>query len=312
MLPKVSVIIPCYNSASFVTDAIDSVMQQTYKELEVIAVDNNSTDNTWSVLEVEREKYNEKLTILKELNPGAPAARNKGLNTATGKYIQFLDADDILFPQKIEHQVSLFEKEAGAAFMASAYADQDMKGNLKEKLIKVDHVNNWCNLIYSELGRTSANFWKKENLNEVEGWDESLSSSQEYDLMFRLMKNKQHVIVDNVVNTIRRERATGQISKSNSKKRFNNFFRLRIKIIEYLESNNPELFQKNKRTFDQALFDGLRILASSDLPKAKYYFKECFPSGYKPIVSEWTTPSYIKIYNIFGFSTTERIKRLIS
>jgi glycosyltransferase involved in cell wall biosynthesis len=295
-----------------VREAIDSVMQQTYKELEVVAVENNSTDNTWSVLKVEKEKHNEKLTILKELNPGAPAARNKGLNAATGKYIQFLDADDILLPQKIEHQVSLFERETGASFIASAYANQDLNGKRREKLIKADHLNNWWNLLYSELGRTSGNFWKKENLDEVEGWDESLSSTQEYDLMFRLLKNKNHIIVDNEVNTIRRERATGQISQSNSKVRFNNFFLLRQKVIEYLESNNPELFQKNKSTFDQALFDGLRILASSDLPKAKYYFKECFPSGYKPIVSEWTTPSYIKIYNIFGFSTTERIKRLIS
>ena len=112
-------------------------------------------------------------------------------------------------------------------------------------------------------------------------------------------------------NTIRMERPTGQISKGNPKKRWDNFFQLRKRIVEYLKSEKPDFFQKNKTAFEQALFDSLRILASNDLPKAKQYFKECFPAGYQPTVSAGTTSSYIKIYNIFGFPTTERIKQFI-
>ncbi len=106
----VSVVIPCYNVEDYIEECIHSAFAQTHKPIEVICIDNNSTDNTWQKLKQLQEKY-PSLLIDKELKPGAPAARNKGLALSKGEWIQFLDADDLLLPEKIEHQAKLLQNK---------------------------------------------------------------------------------------------------------------------------------------------------------------------------------------------------------
>src|SRR5665213_1530574 len=98
---KVSVIIPCYNQAHFLNEAVDSVLAQTYTNWECIIVNDGSTDNTESVALTCAEKDNRIKYIRKE-NVGLSSARNKGLDEATGDYIQFLDSDDMITSDKFE------------------------------------------------------------------------------------------------------------------------------------------------------------------------------------------------------------------
>ena len=116
--PLVSVIIPAYNVEAYIAPCLGSVLAQSYPKLEIICVDNNSTDNTLQKLEALREKHPE-IILLTEEKQGAPAARNAGLHIAKGEWIQFLDADDILLPGKISRQVSLLEN-AEVGFIAGA------------------------------------------------------------------------------------------------------------------------------------------------------------------------------------------------
>ena len=85
-----SVIIPTYNRASFVTKAVDSVLRQTFKDYEIIVVDDGSTDTTTQAL----EQYGRAITIIHQVNNGVSAARNAGIRKATGRWIAFLDSDD--------------------------------------------------------------------------------------------------------------------------------------------------------------------------------------------------------------------------
>src|SRR5438477_2468612 len=85
-----SVIIPTYNRASFVTKAVDSVLRQTFKDYEIIVVDDGSTDTTTQAL----EQYGRTITIIHQVNSGVSAARNAGIRKATGRWIGFLDSDD--------------------------------------------------------------------------------------------------------------------------------------------------------------------------------------------------------------------------
>jgi glycosyltransferase involved in cell wall biosynthesis len=117
--PTVSVIIPCYNSARFIEETVDKLMLQTYANLQVILIDDGSTDNTYDMLCNLSQKYN-KVNCIKCTNGGLSAARNKGLAIATGKYIQFLDADDYLHQEKIKEQVSFLEQNPMADLV---YAD---------------------------------------------------------------------------------------------------------------------------------------------------------------------------------------------
>ncbi|MGI4019959.1 MAG: glycosyltransferase family 2 protein [Janthinobacterium lividum] len=102
--PLVSIIIPVYNAEKYIAETIRSALNQTWPNIEIIIVDNGSTDNS---LPIAKQFKSERIAILSEQNQGAGKARNKGLQEANGEFIQFLDADDLLSPNKIANQIQL-------------------------------------------------------------------------------------------------------------------------------------------------------------------------------------------------------------
>lgn len=118
----VSVIMPSYNTAKFIKETVESVLSQTYQNFEIIIVDDCSTDNTDEVvagIEDERIKY-----IKNEKNSGAAISRNRALREAKGKWIAFLDSDDVWLPEKLEKQIA-FMKENGYKFSYTAYKEMN-------------------------------------------------------------------------------------------------------------------------------------------------------------------------------------------
>ena len=105
-MPLVSVIIPTYNRAGLVARAVESVFEQTFRDFELIVVDDGSTDRTEAALAV----YGDGLTLLRQANRGVSAARNRGLAEAKGRLISFLDSDDYWHPKKLAVQVRFFEE----------------------------------------------------------------------------------------------------------------------------------------------------------------------------------------------------------
>lgn len=108
--PLVSVIIPAYNAAKYIAETLESVKQQTWPAIEAFVIDDGSGDDTVAMA---RSFKSEKITVVEQKNSGACKARNLGLSLSKGKYIQFLDADDVLSPDKIEKQVSILEQNPG-------------------------------------------------------------------------------------------------------------------------------------------------------------------------------------------------------
>lgn len=103
--PLVSAIIPTYNRAYLVKDAVDSILAQTYENIEVIVVDDGSTDNTLEVLSA----YCNRIRVIRQENAGPAAARNRGIAASSGELIAFLDSDDLWLPEKLERQVKLLQ-----------------------------------------------------------------------------------------------------------------------------------------------------------------------------------------------------------
>ncbi len=101
MSDKISVIIPAYNAEKFIVECLDSVENQTYKNVEIIVVDDGSGDNTYNVVKEYAEKH-DNIVLVHQENGGVCAARNKGLDLSTGEYVMFLDADDYLMSKAIE------------------------------------------------------------------------------------------------------------------------------------------------------------------------------------------------------------------
>lgn len=128
---KVSIIIPAYNVAKYVDEAIHSCMQQTYKNIEIIVVNDGSTDNLLEVLQ-KYDKYTEIIKVISERNQGLSIARNIGMEHATGKYIMFLDGDDWLEYTLVEQCVVNME-EGLDAFFYNAIECTDFEGKIIDR-----------------------------------------------------------------------------------------------------------------------------------------------------------------------------------
>ncbi len=242
----ISVIIPCYNCADTIKRSVDSVLRQTYQNTEIILVNNNSTDNTHLLLKDYESAFPNKIHVYNESKKGAPAARNCGLDKAKGEWIQFLDADDELLPDKLKIQCELAIATKADVIAGNCLLKYNINGKVTDVVRQVQK-DVWKGLITSNLGITSSNLWRKEALVNIKGWDETLSSSQEYDLLFRLLKNNAQIIADNSINTLIYF-SENSVSKSENKEKMmrilDNRITLRLNIKEYLGSSGaltPEL-----------------------------------------------------------------------
>lgn len=122
----VSVIIPTFNRAHTISEAIDSVLNQTYRKLEIIVVDDGSMDNTAEVV----SKYGEKINYIYQGNAGPSVARNNGIKQAKGNLIGFLDSDDKWLEEKLEKQVRLFDENKSLGIVSCGYYNCDERMNI--------------------------------------------------------------------------------------------------------------------------------------------------------------------------------------
>lgn len=141
--PKVSIVIIAYNEERFIKDAIESALNQTYENIEVILVDDGSKDNTLAIA----KQFESRIKVISQKNSGnCSFPRNAGLAIATGEYVSFLDGDDILLPNKISAQVAVLERYPEAALVVSNYC------NFKEAVEQSDHFSN-CPKLSAEFAR---------------------------------------------------------------------------------------------------------------------------------------------------------------
>lgn len=182
---KVSVIVPCYNAERFVQDAITSILSQTHQNLELICVDDGSTDGTAGILK-QLADSDDRLNVISSENNGGSAARNLGLGHATGDVIQFFDADDVMHPQKLEKQLLAIEE--GADVVISDYDTKDI--DLKEVL----NINEFGDILSNPLKcaverviSTNNPIYKKKIVDELGGYDTELQAAQDWDFNLRMI-----------------------------------------------------------------------------------------------------------------------------
>jgi glycosyltransferase involved in cell wall biosynthesis len=185
---KVSIIIPSYNSGKFLNKAIESVVSQSYRNLEIIIVNDGSIDDTEKIAKNWQEKDKRIRYIRHHKNRGLGAARNTGIKNSQGEYIAFLDADDVWLPQKIEIQLKKLN-ELNADLIFSNWYIWEPENDTKIKAFDSDFIKDKKDLlkffIKKNFGNPSTALLKKSSLNIVGLFDESLKSSEDYDLWLR-------------------------------------------------------------------------------------------------------------------------------
>lgn len=142
----VSVIIPTYNVENFITETISCVLNQTYKNIEIIIIDDHSTDNTFNILEKITNQHNNIICMRQEKNKGAAEARNRGILEAKGRFIAFLDSDDFWESNKIEIQIDDIIKN-NIAFSYTTYDFVDLKGKKIKNKIRIRRILTYENVL---------------------------------------------------------------------------------------------------------------------------------------------------------------------
>ena len=148
--PLVSIITPVYNAEMFLSDTIKSVQNQTYKNWEMLLVDDCSKDNSAQIIK-EFQKYDDRIKYIKlEKNSGASVSRNTGIKNAKGRFIAFVDSDDIWKPEKLEVQVKyMLENNLGFTFTSYRYMKED--GELTNKVAKAPSKINYNGLLKNTI-----------------------------------------------------------------------------------------------------------------------------------------------------------------
>lgn len=135
MEEKVSIIVPVYNAEKYIRETIDCVKAQTYENWELVLVEDGSTDESLCILETV-ERQDGRIHVIRQENGGAAKARNHGLSKAAGRFVAYLDADDLWSPDKLEKQLAFMAKKE-AAFSFTGYEFADEKGKGTGKIVRV-------------------------------------------------------------------------------------------------------------------------------------------------------------------------------
>lgn len=189
-MPKVSIIIPLHNSEAFIAETIQSCLDQSYPDIEVIVVENGSTDHSYDTVKAMKD---ERIRLFKIETPNASAARNFGLQQADGDYIQFLDADDLMSPNKIAQQIKALAAKPDGWLASCAWAKfRNHTGEAiiqPQKVWRIEAPMNWCVSAMSGGGMMIPGCWliPRSVLDRAGIWNENLSLHDDGEFMCRVL-----------------------------------------------------------------------------------------------------------------------------
>jgi glycosyltransferase involved in cell wall biosynthesis/ubiquinone/menaquinone biosynthesis C-methylase UbiE len=220
-MPRVSVIITTYNRSNFISEAIDSVLGQTFLDFEIIVIDNGSTDNTGKVL----EKYDSCICYMHlQENKGRSEARNIGIKAAKGEYIAFLDDDDIWLAQKLEKQVNFLDTHPDIGLVHAFTEVIDEKGSLLENetknRLKLYRKALRFGYTYTGMSRLCVMFLssvmiKKECLEKIEIFDPDIKAFEDWDFYLRFALKYRIDTIPEILARYRMHEAHTAISELN-------------------------------------------------------------------------------------------------
>lgn len=198
--PLVSVVIPTFNRRVLLVEAVESCLKQSYPNIEIIIVDDGSTDSTEELVNLQMAGvWSQRVRYITQVNSGASAARNKGLSLAGGKYVQFLDSDDVLLDSKIQLQVEKLESTPYTSEMCSSYGRiSAMRGDPPDSRSigvqcnsPVGYMRKMTSIIHAL--QTSAPLWRRDYLVARPGWREDIGLGDDLEYYMRLMRDAKDV-----------------------------------------------------------------------------------------------------------------------
>ncbi len=240
MKVKVSILIPLYNAEAYIAEAVESALQQTYQNIEIIIVDDGSTDNSLSIA---RDYESDKVKVFSQLNKGASAARNKAFKLSSGELIQYLDADDILDTHKVEEQVKAFrdvqEQEAIINGRWGKYKESISTVKWEHQPIdrSYDIPLNWLLDSWNGGGMAQTGVWlvPRRLIAEAGPWREDLTLNDDGEFFTRVLIKAQKIVFVNKAKVFYRTDNYESLSKGKSYKAIKSQLHSLIYIGENLQ-----------------------------------------------------------------------------
>lgn len=270
MSAKVSVVIPAYNSLNFLPQALASVRAQTFKDFDIIIVNDGSSDGTEAWL---AQQEDSRLHIIHQPNQGASQARNAGIQWSEGEYIALLDADDLWAPTKLEKQVACLEAqpEVGLVHTAIRYIDQQGK-DLQHGLNVRGEGSIWEEVVLNMPVRCgSTPLIRRSCFTEVGNFETSLQFSEEWDMWIRIARRFHFAIINEPLVFYRQH-------EHNMTKGYKQIAPNLEKVLGRAFQDVPEgaLRIKNEAYSRAYLFAAWRAYFSGDIPEAASLHRKAF------------------------------------
>jgi glycosyltransferase involved in cell wall biosynthesis len=257
-MPLISVLISVYNGEQTIRETIQSILNQTFEDFEIIVINDGSTDLT---LEVLNSIPDPRIKVFSYPNAGLNASRNRGISHASGEYVSFIDADDLWTPDKLEGQLKALQEntDAAIAYSWTDYIDENSQflrlgphysftGDVFAKLLLADFIGSGSNPLI-----------RKSTFAEVGNFDESIKGGQDWDMWLRLAKRYPFAVVPSV-QILYRQYATSW--SANAKRQEEGFKR----IIEKALSDAPDSVKKLKKDIIGNRYKSLIIDALAKAP----------------------------------------------
>ncbi|WP_413171245.1 glycosyltransferase family 2 protein [Anabaena azotica] len=303
MNQKVSILIPCYNAEQWIAQSIESALNQTYPNKEVIVVDDGSTDGSLEVI----KSFGDAICWVTGKNRGGNIARNRLLETSTGNWLQYLDADDYLLPTKIENQINFLTQASSADIIYSPSIFEYWEAEIvKQEILSITEPHDpWILLALWYLPQTGSPLWKKQALLDVGGWKSDQPCCQEHELYLRLLKAGKRFEYCHDSGSVYRQWSESTVCKKDKTLTYEH----RLEILDKLEShlklinelNNERLYAINKSRFDCA-----RMIWLFNGSWAKSIIRKIYDSEHSFKLPSSTAPLFYQIiYHCLGFEAAE-------
>jgi glycosyltransferase involved in cell wall biosynthesis len=309
-LPLVSILIPCYNAERWIARAIESALAQTWPAIEVIVVDDGSTDNSLKVI----RGFDGRIRWETGPNRGGNAARNRLLQLSRGEWVQYLDADDYLRTAKLERQIAVAIKNTDCDVICGPTAWERVQNG---ELVCTDEViptprDPWVLLAKWQLPQTGGPVWRRAALESVGGWRIGQPCCQEHELYLRLLENgRKFGFFDECLAVYcdfeDDRRVTRKVPGEVDRQRLIIFDR-----IEHALAKQRELTTTRRQAINDARHQLARKYWQQDKQLKNLILKKIHKSdsNYIPEAGPASPSTYIAAYRLLGFNAAQIIAAL--
>jgi len=312
MFSKVSILIPCYNAEQWIVQAINSALQQTYSNKEVIVVDDGSTDSSLEII----KSFSDFIRWETQPNQGGNATRNRLLELSTGDWLQYLDSDDYLLSDKIEKQMQSLNHfpESHIIYSPSIFELYNHE-NSKQELFPIPEPRDpWILLARWFLPQTGSPLWCKDAITQVGGWKPDQPCCQEHELYLRLLMAGKKFLYCDHAGSVYRQWSEETVCRKDMRQTYTQRLMIEDRMEQHLSEIN-QLTKERQHAINQARFECARKIWLFDRSWAQQTMKQVKLSEPNFQPSGNAAPkSYQLAYKFLGFAIAQKIaqyKRII-